>query len=202
MMLTGPGPVFAERSSSDVPRIAVTRRRADRTNRTYTAARDDGTTECGNDRTNSREMTKTRWHAAHRRPLPYLDGPGLYCCAARATYSRSGGSMRLSPLRSYHRTSAVPMASQMTSPAAAATRDRVSPALTWASKYRMPGCCRGSAAAARPGPARGGRLARPAPVRCRWRRPVLRRRTAASPGAGRKTRRKWRGSDADRRLFK
>jgi hypothetical protein len=37
--------------------------------------------------------------------------------------------MRLSPLRSYHRTSAVPTASQMTSPAAAATTDRVSPAL-------------------------------------------------------------------------
>jgi len=43
-MLTEPGPVLAERSSSDVPRIAVTRRRADRTNHTYTAARDDGTT--------------------------------------------------------------------------------------------------------------------------------------------------------------
>ena len=45
--------------------------------------------------------------------------------------------MRLSPLRSYHRTSAVPAASQMTSPAAAATTDRVSPALAWASKYRI-----------------------------------------------------------------
>ena len=73
MMLAEPRPVLAERSSSDVPRIAVTRRRADRTKHTYMAARDEGTRGCGNDGTNSREMTKTRWHAAHRRPLPYLE---------------------------------------------------------------------------------------------------------------------------------